>query len=771
MKKGLYLVSLGCLLLWGLTASAAAHAASATLRGTVRDESGAVLPGVTLTARHAQTNVSRSAVTDPQGRYELPLDAGTYELEAVLSGFRPQAAEAVIAEGEARMLDLVMAIAPLAETVTVTRTVQDLSEVPNAITVVQQDELQFGQRQVSPAEALGGIPGLFAENRNNFSLSGGVRLSIRAPLVVSGMRGLQIVQDGVPLTTADGTTQPGNIDLGSEGRVEVIRGPSSVLYGNSAGGVISLRSEFPAAQHLLVQPDIQLGSFGYQRQQFKASGTSGAFGYMLNVNRMKTDGFRRHSQAEVRKANLVVRAALSPRTEIRGVLNLYDMPFGENPSTLTLTDAMNNPTSVRQQAIDQGWGEASTQGQGGVTLEHRFVGGQVFRATGWGLWRDVWNPIPSRVISLGRKGAGVRSEYGGTLRVGSRPIEWITGLDVSSQRDDRNEYPNAGIAPGGTRTREGALALSQLEDVLSVAPFAQASIELRRRWHLSVGARYDYYDFKTTDRFLNDGDQSGGRTLHAVSPKVGITYVASDHLNLYGNFATAYQTPTTQELQNRSTTVGGFNGDLRAANLRSFEIGARGLIEPWRLKYEVVGYASSLENVFVPFQRPDERTYYLNAGEATRNGTEALLEWTPIARVKTRLAYTYQNFRFSRFTLGGVDYAGKHEPSTPPQQLFLGGSYDAPFGLRSSAQLRWVDGYAVNNANTISNPAYRVVDVRIALNRTWKSVNVRPFVGIDNVLDARYNGSTVANSLGDRYFEPSPGRAVYMGITLGAGLK
>lgn len=771
MKNGSYWVSLGCVLLWGLAFGAAAHAAQATLQGTIHDESGAVLPGVTVSARQVQTNVARSVVTDKQGRYTLPLDAGTYELQAVLPGFRSHAGEAVVAEGENRTLDLVLAIAPLAETVTVTRTVQDLSEVPSAITVVQQEDLQFGQRQVSPAEALGGIPGLFAENRNNFSLSGGVRLSIRAPLVVSGMRGLQIVQDGVPLTTADGTTQPGNIDLGSEGRVEVIRGPSSVLYGNSAGGVISLRSEFPAAQHLLVQPDIQFGSFGYQHQQIKASGTLGAFGYLLNVNSMKTDGFRTHSQAEVRKANLVVRAELSPRTEIRGVLNLYDMPFGENPSTLTLSDALNKPTSVRQQAIDQGWGEASTQGQGGVTLEHRFAGGEVFRATGWGLWRDVWNPIPSRVISLGRGGAGVRSEYGGTVRVGSRPIEWITGLDVSSQRDDRNEYPNAGVAAGGTRTRQGALALSQLENVLSVAPFAQVSIAFRPRWHLSVGARYDYYDFKSTDRFLSDGDQSGGRTLHAASPKVGVTYVASDHLNVYGNFATAYQTPTTQELQNRSSALGGFNADLRAADLRSFEIGARGLIEPWRLKYEVVGYASTLQNAFVPFQRPDERTYYVNAGESTRNGTEVLLEWTPIARVKTRLAYTYQDFTFSRFTIGGIDYAGKHEPSTPPQQLFLGGSYETSFGLRSSAQLRWVDAYAVNNANTISNPAYRVVDLRIAATRTWKNVEVRPYVGVDNVLDARYNGSTVANSLGDRFFEPSPSRAIYVGMTIGAGLK
>jgi iron complex outermembrane receptor protein len=500
----------------------------------------------------------------------------------------------------------------------------------------------------------------------------------------------------------------------------------------------------------------------------KAGGTAGRIGYLLNLSRVETDGFRTHSHSEIRQGNLALNAQLAPNTDIRGIFNFFDMPFGESSSSLTLADALNNPKSVRPQAIEQGWGEASRQGQGGVTLEHRLGGGQLFRATGWAMWRDVFNPIPSRIIDLDRTGAGFRSEYVAQHRIGSLPVEWTAGFDLSYQKDLRTEFVNAGVPPGGNRTVAGAQLLGQLEDVLSVAPFVQVSVALRPRWLLTAGARYDYYDFNAADRFLADGDQSGGRKMSAASPKVGLTYLATDWLDLYANFSTAYQTPTTVELSNRPTGEGGFNQDLEPADLRSFELGARGLVRPWRLRYEIAAYRANLDNAFVSFQRPDEQVFFRNAGESTRNGTELLLEWTPVSRVTTRLAYTFQDFQFKRFATDRADFSGKTEPGAPPHQLFLGGSYETFFGLRSTAQLRWVDAYPVNNENTAFNWAYRVVDLRFGLDRHWKGLKVRPFLGIDNVFDVRYNASTTLNAAGARFYEPAPGRELYVGLRIGA---
>jgi iron complex outermembrane receptor protein len=251
---------------------------------------------------------------------------------------------------------------------------------------------------------------------------------------------------------------------------------------------------------------------------------------------------------------------------------------------------------------------------------------------------------------------------------------------------------------------------------------------------------------------------------------VGVTFVATDQLNLYSSFATAYQTPTTVELSNTPTGAGGFNEALDPEDLKTFEVGARGAVDRWALRFSASVYTSRLENALVQFTRPDEATFFRNAGEASRNGLEALVEWTPVPRLATRLAYTYQDFEFTRFLAPEGDFSGNREPGVPPHQLFASASYDTPFGLFSAVELRSVDAYPVNSTNTISNWAYQVVNLRFGLNRRWNGVGVRPFIGLENLFDERYNASTITNSVGNRFFEPAPGREIYVGMTIDATL-
>ena len=773
------LLSVG-MLLFGVPSHAGQE--QATVSGTIQDQAGLVLPGVMVTVSDPSSGNSRSVVSDGRGFYEITrLESGTYEIQGVLPGFQSQVVNVMVTAGQMLSHDITLSIAPLTETVTVTRTGSELAGVPAAVGVVVGDDIQFAQRRASPAEALQAVPGLFVQNRRNYSFSGGVRLSIRAPVRSFGMRGLQILQDGIPLTTADGTTQPNNIDLGTMGQAEIIRGPSSVLYGNSAGGVMNLTTEFAPPGTLTITPDIQFGSYGYQRQQLKVAGTADRVGYVLNFTRLETEGFRRDeatgygSNTEIRQVNTVVRAELSPNTEIRGVFNVFDMPFGEGASTMNRSDAENNPRSVRSLAVRQGFGESATQGQGGVTLEHNFGGGHILRATGWAMWRDLYNPIPFRIIDLGRTGNGFRSEYLGGTTLGNTPVDWTVGFDLSSQRDGRQEFGNAGppAGPGdlsGGLSQRGSLRVEQNENVLSLGPFAQVGIEPHPRWRLTAGVRYDYFDYDVTDLLLSNGDQSGGRTLDAASPMAGVTFEAAPGVNIYGTYATAYETPTTVELSNRPSGEGGFNEDLNAADLRSFEGGVRGLIEPWRLRYEFAGYRSSLGNALVPFQNVSEQTFFRNAGESSRNGIELFLDWTPVSNVRTRLAYTYQDFQFVDFVTASANYSGNMEPGAPPHFAFWDLTYAAPFGLRSTIHLNWVDSYVVNNANTVSNWAYTVVGLRFGLEtRATNRLGIRPFIGIDNLMGTRYNSSTIPNAFGRRYFEPSPGREVYGGFTLGLG--
>ena len=756
----------------GQASASAGQTSGGTIQGTITDDTGAVLPGVSVTATHTQSERSGTVVSDARGEYRITrLEAGSYDVQALLPGFRTNPTSVTVGQGVSS-LDFVLGIAPLAETVTVTRTDQELSAVSTAVAIVGRETIEVGQRRTSLDESLRGIPGLLVQNRRSYSVSGGIGLAIRRPQSRFGIRGLALLQDGIPITTADGTTEPGNVDIGSMGRIEVIRGPSSVLYGNAAGGVINVTTEFNPGRRVTFEPDMQFGSYGYNRQQLKVTGREGGTDYLVNVSRFETDGFRGQSQAEIRQANIVVRNQLSPATEIRGVFNFYDSPFAGSPSFLNEEDARNNPRMGRDRAIAQNWHEATTQGQGGVTIEHQFSGGPILRATGWGVGRDLEAHGVGRIIDLGRKGGGFRTEALGETRVGGLPLTWTAGFDLSSQNDDRKEFRLVANEVPGKDSSRGDLLVDQQEDVLSLGPFVHAALEVHPRWQINGGIRFDYYDFTADDRKLDDGDQSGSRTLSAASPSVGVTFLAANGLNLYSSLSTAYETPTAQELSNLPSGEGGFNQDLEPEDLTSWEIGVRGLSEPARLRYEVAFYTAQVTNGLVPIERPDGVVFFTNAGETSRNGVEMMVEWVPDSSFSARFAYTYQDFTFDKFTDdGGTVFDGNPEPGASPHRVFAGVTHRTPYGLTSIAQVRWEDEYSVRNDNTAFNWGYTVVDLRFALDRRWGDSDFRPFIGIDNLFDERYNAWTIANGFGGRYYDPSPGREIYVGLTIGMGIQ
>ncbi|OLO09928.1 TonB-dependent receptor, partial [Chromohalobacter japonicus] len=124
--------------------------------------------------------------------------------------------------------------------VTAPRLDRELYTTPAAVSVIEHDDIAAGQQRVRLDESLVRVPGVFLQNRDNFAQ--GERLAIRgfgarAPF---GVRGVTVMTDGIPYTLPDGQAQLDAIDLDSAERIEVIRGPSSVLYGNAAGGVLSV---------------------------------------------------------------------------------------------------------------------------------------------------------------------------------------------------------------------------------------------------------------------------------------------------------------------------------------------------------------------------------------------------------------------------------------------------------------------------------------------------------------------------------------------------
>lgn len=680
--------------------------------------------------------------------------------------------------------------------VTVTRGRQPSHRVPRAVDVVDAAKIRRAAATLSLEESLRHVPGIEVDNRQNFSL--GDRISIRGvgSRAQFGVRGVKVLVDGIPLTMADGQTQLSNLDLGSTGRIEVIRGPSSSLYGNAAGGVIQVETE-PGGQGLLLEPKVVAGAFGLRKWQGRAAGSAGRLGYVLNASRTTVDGYRDHSAAELANVNAIVRVPLGETTQLSGLVSLFDSPFAMNPSSLDRLAADSAPASTRAVVEQYGAGEKTRHGQVGLRLVHAPDAERALEVTVYGMARSVENPLPGtpaspgRLIDLDRRAGGVRGTYRGRARLGAVPVQWTVGADVDVQADQRAEFENLGLPanlvgrldPGEIpeNLERGALLLDQDESVLGLGPFAAVDLGLGERWVLTLGARYDVFRFDVEDRFVTgDPDDSGRRTLDQLSPMAGLSFRAHPSVHVYGNIATAFQTPTTSELSNRPTGAGGFNPELEPERLRSIELGVKGALPGARLAYSVAAYTAAVRDAILPFQLTSDEVFFRNAGRTRTRGLEAAVAWEPVERLAATASLTVVGAEFEDFTVAAdgerVQLAGNRIPGVAPRRLFLGLEYEHSSGVFAGLDVRWTDETYANDFNgpppgstaprgRFVEPAHTVADLHIGFRRAG-TLGVAPFVRVNNVFDVRHSGSLVPNAFGDRFFEPAPGRHVYFGIAV-----
>lgn len=598
--------------------------------------------------------------------------------------------------------------------------------------------------------ALRALPGAFVAGRENPAL--GERVVVRGLGYRSGfgVRGVQIVLDGVPLTLADGQAVLGIVDPSFVRRAEIVRGPASALWGNGSGGVLFLQTipdgpAFATARALG-------GSDGFARVDGEAASAFGPHRAGLAVSHARADGFRDYSGFEQTRARAFGDLRLGPATALRLVAALEAAPRLEHPGALTAEELDADRRQAETRYVDAAAGKSSTQGQLAATLRAD-VGGGALTATAYGVTRDLENPLPFAVIAVDRLAGGARLAF----EREAGPLRWTLGADAAVQRDDRTNRPNVGGEPGDERT------LDQLETVTQSAVFGRLRLDGGALGlpgaAIEATLRGDRLRFDAADRLLTDGDQSGERTLGAWSPQLGLTYRTGPAL-LFASFATAFETPTTTELVNRPEGGGGFNPDLEPQRTAGIEVGARGVAG--RLRYDVAAYAMAVRDGLVPSEGEDGRTYYANRARSSHRGVEALAEWRPAPGASATAAYTWSRLRFGAGNETEVE--GNALPGVPEHRLAARLRVQHA-GFFAAPELVAMSGVFADDANTVETDASLVVDVAlghagIAAGRA----EVVPFVRIGNVFDAAYAGSVVLNARGGRYFEPGAGRSVRAGV-------
>jgi iron complex outermembrane receptor protein len=366
-------------------------------------------------------------------------------------------------------------------------------------------------------------------------------------------------------------------------------------------------------------------------------------------------------------------------------------------------------------------------------------------------------------VAIDRAVGGIR--LSANRRLGPLPgsPRLTAGADLQRMRDDRQNLVSDAGQPTST------VFLDQREKVTELGPFAQLQWSPTERLLLSTGARYDWVRFDLADRFTSDGDDSDARTMSALSGNVGFSWSFGDQFVPYLNVSTAFETPTTTELVNKPDGTGGLNPDLGPQRAVNYEVGARGYPTPG-ISYSVALFLGRVTDAIVQGPEVGGRAFFRNAGKTHNDGAEVGLTATPTAGLTLRGAYTYARYRFAEYQLAdGTSLNGNRLPGVPEHFWRFGLRTSLPSDLYLDADHTISSSLLADDANTIWVDAWSagVTNLRFGWDGQAGSVQLAPFLGVNNLWDRRYVGSVTLNGIGGRVFEPAPRRVVYVGTEIG----
>ena len=658
--------------------------------------------------------------------------------------------------------------------VSATRAEQRAFDAPAAIQSIGRDAIRAAGPGLHLSEPLARIPGVVALDRQNWAQD--PQLSIRGFGARStfGIRGVRLLVDGIPATMPDGQGQASSIDLAAAERIEALRGPLAQLHGNAAGGVVQVFSRRGRAPGE-AGAEVGFGSFGTRRHALSASGAPGGVSAALDASWLQTDGWRAWSAAERRLAGAVLETTGAGGTRATLVAHDFDQPRALDPGGLTRAQLEADPRQASPAALAQRARKTVSQRQLGLVLEHPVDADRTVSARVYAGERDLFQalsvPLAAQqaptsaggIVELDRGFGGVGLQWTQRARLGGGLLRATLGLEAERMAERRRGFVNDAGVPGALRRDEDGTVTST--DAYGQLAWTSGAFT----W--TGGVRASRVAFRVDDAFVAPGnpDDSGGTRYRATNPVGGVTWHASERLNLYANLGRGFETPTFAELAYRADGGSGPNLALRAARSTHAELGAKWRPGPDRA-IDVALFEARTDDEIVVASNLGGRSTFRNAGRTVRRGVE--LAWS--ARLapawRAQVAATVVSAAFVDAFGAGADAvaAGNRVPGVPSRRAWAGLDWtpDPVRGPFAGLEVLHTGPIAVDDRNSDATEAWTVASVRGGWRHVAGPWRLAAWVRVDNATDVRHVGSVIVNEGQRRFFEPAAGRAWFAGASV-----
>ncbi|WKK65826.1 TonB-dependent receptor [Lutimonas zeaxanthinifaciens] len=648
----------------------------------------------------------------------------------------------------------------------------ELKKISASISIIPENRIKSNDG-LNFTPILNGVPGVFMHsgtlNTNRITIRG---IGSRN---LFGTSKIRAYYEDIPLTNGSGETTLEDMELQGIARMEIIKGPSSSLYGAGLGGTIQLIPDKGMFNSFFIESSYTFGSYGLGKFWLSSNLGNEANSAKINFSSMSSDGYRDNNQTNRQNLTISSNHILNKNNALNVIGNFIDMK-AYIPSSLDEEDYLNNPERAAfTWARSKGFEDYSKLLLG-LSWEHNFSENSKLISSVFGGYFDSYEARPFNIQDQNIRSIGLRSRYIKNSSLINRKLLWTVGIEIFNDQSLLKTYENLyRDFPPETGSVQGDLLSDFDENRFYSNLFTEWKYHLSEKFILDLGLNLNQTSYDLDDNYNeNELDRSGSYSFDlVVSPKAGLTFQADQFRMLFATVSHGFSPP---KLEETLLPDGVINTDIKPETGWNYEIGSRGKLLKNRFNYEISLYLMDIDNLLVPRRIGDDQFVGVNAGKTLHKGVEITLNYFILDKKSIQLShsnsFSFQNFKFEEFQDLNQDYSGNDLTGVPDKTFFSELHLNTSSGFYTYLNYRFTGQIPITDDNSVYSDAFQVVNLKSGyVNRIGDHFKFELSVGINNIFNEKYASMLQINAMGfgsnsPRYYYPGLPRNYYTSFKL-----
>ncbi|GAB3372356.1 TonB-dependent receptor [Spongiibacter taiwanensis] len=636
------------------------------------------------------------------------------------------------------------------------------SLTPGGVTLLDSADL-FQRGAANLADMLRYVPGLWVASGSTGDGSYFSSRGSNLDAVSYDGNGVRLMQDGLPITAADGNNHNRTIDPLSTRYAVVARGANAMTYGAATlGGAIDFIT--PTARDSAPMEFYYTGgSDNLQQGRLTAGTVQGQFDGLITLESRNWDGYRDHQEQDR-----------------LGVYSNAGWQFSDAVSTRVYFQQISNDQELPGALTRAQWKDDPEQANPSNEVGHFLLNVDSWRLANKTVWdideqtsltagiayeeQDLYHPIvfsPFFSLLIDTKQTNTATTLRYNARRGDHDV--MVGLNYGVTEVEGGNYSHV----AGVRTTRSTKVDNDAE---SLELFVVDRWKFTPQWTAVIGAQFVDATREIRNETVSSGtvrDPKGD--YDSINPRVGVIYQINDEIALFANLSKLYEAPTLYELEDDAR---GNQETLNAMQGTVAEIGSRGsqklgTASSWN--WDVSLYLAHLEDEILSRDDPSApgTSLSINAEDTLHGGLEALFS----ARVALGQSGVHSlnptlNLTLNEFSFDGDRAYGDNELPVAPRHFIKGELlYRHSNGFFAGPTFDIVDERYADFANNYVVEGYELLGLRIGYSReTWEVWGeLRNLTDKDYITQVSVKDS-IDPSTDPAILTPGEGRAFYFGV-------